>query len=349
MLIQFQNFLTFENIYLWANFGVLPFWLMLFFIPNSQITRFFINSIILPLFLSAAYLYVIYQTILLGDDLLAIFNLYLSLDDLYTIFATEGFLLVFWLHFISLNLFLGLWVSRDGNKYNIPKALIMIPLFIIYFAVYKMLNRMFPWGCKEEVYKSLVIEDLRQNDSTSTWRFNQNSALNDYVIIAKESWETMEVAAQQQGVAVARKPTAQQNKKNDEITASNEFDFTVDGSARRGYWSVTGDLVFPIKSSEKDKFAWAQTGEIAFLMKGGQPDVAVEPIEGITTKYTIEELSTRYKSSDWSKWAEEDEKPASPRPPGHAARDEAIKQNIISKLKTNTTFEAAVMELREFT
>ena len=111
MLIQFQNFLTFENIYLWANFGVLPFWLMLFFIPNSQITRFFINSIILPLILSAAYLYVIYQTILLGEDLLTIFNLYFSLDDLYTIFATEGFLLVFWLHFIFTSNFLALLKS----------------------------------------------------------------------------------------------------------------------------------------------------------------------------------------------------------------------------------------------
>ena len=157
MLIQFQNFLTFENIYLWANFGVLPFWLMLFFIPNSQITRFFINSIILPLILSAAYLYVIYQTILLGDDLLTIFNLYFSLDDLYTIFATEGFLLVFWLHFISLNLFLGLWVSRDGNKYNIPKSLIVIPLFVIYFS--GPLGLVFYWFVRIFYAKKLGFHD----------------------------------------------------------------------------------------------------------------------------------------------------------------------------------------------
>ena len=36
MLIQFQNYLTFENIYLWTNFGILPFWLMLIIIPNSK-------------------------------------------------------------------------------------------------------------------------------------------------------------------------------------------------------------------------------------------------------------------------------------------------------------------------
>ena len=134
MLIQFQNYLTFENIYLWANFGVLPFWLMLIFIPNSRFTQFFVNSIILPLILSAAYVYAIYQAILFEEPIFDFFKLYLNLDNLYTIFATESFLLVFWLHFLALNLFLGSWVSRDGVKYNISRSILFIPLILIYFA-----------------------------------------------------------------------------------------------------------------------------------------------------------------------------------------------------------------------
>ena len=133
MLIQFQNYFTFENIYLWANFGVLPFWLMLIFIPNSKFTQFFVNSIILPLILSAAYVYAIYQAILFEEPIFDFFKLYLNLDSLYTIFATESFLLVFWLHFLALNLFLGSWVSRDGVKYNISRSLLFIPLILIYF------------------------------------------------------------------------------------------------------------------------------------------------------------------------------------------------------------------------
>ena len=134
MLIQFQNYLTFENIYLWANFGVLQFWLMLIFIPNSKFTQFFVNSIILPLILSAAYVYAIYQAILFEEPIYDFFKLYLNLDSLYTIFATESFLLVFWLHFLALNLFLGSWVSRDGVKYNISRSILFIPLILIYFA-----------------------------------------------------------------------------------------------------------------------------------------------------------------------------------------------------------------------
>ena len=134
MLMQFQGYLTFETIYLWTNFGILPFWLMLIFIPNSKITQIFVNSIILPLILATAYVYTIYQTILLDEPIFDVFKLYLSLDNLYTIFATESFLLVFWLHFLALNLFLGSWVSRDGVKYSMPRNLIFIPLILIYFS-----------------------------------------------------------------------------------------------------------------------------------------------------------------------------------------------------------------------
>ena len=119
--------------YLWTNFVLLPFWLMLIIIPNSKITQIFINSVILPLILSTAYVYVIYQSVLLDEPIFDIFKLYLSLDNLYTVFATESFLLVFWLHFLTLNLFLGSWVSRDGVKHNISRSLVFFPLILIYF------------------------------------------------------------------------------------------------------------------------------------------------------------------------------------------------------------------------
>ena len=134
MLTEFQEYLTFENIYLWSNFGVMPLWILLIIIPNSRITQILINSVIIPLILSTAYLYIIYQAILLDEMSIDIFKLYLNLDNLYTVFATESFLLVFWIHFIGLNLFLGSWVSRDAFKYNMPKKLTLFPLILIYFA-----------------------------------------------------------------------------------------------------------------------------------------------------------------------------------------------------------------------
>ena len=134
MLIEFQHYLTFESIYIWTNLGILPFWLMIIFIPNWKISHIFINSVILPLILAVAYVYVFYQAILLNEPILDIFRLFFSLDNLYTVFAAESFLLVFWLHFVTLNLFLGSWLSRDAIKYNISRSLTIVPLILIYFS-----------------------------------------------------------------------------------------------------------------------------------------------------------------------------------------------------------------------
>tara|TARA_B100001123_G_C15171391_1_gene971535 strand:- start:767 stop:1159 length:393 start_codon:yes stop_codon:yes gene_type:complete len=106
---------------------------MLIIIPNSKFTQFFINSIILPLILSSAYIFVVYQAVLIDEPIIDIFKLYLSLDNLYTTFATESFLLFFWIHFLALNIFLGSWVSRDAIKYNISRGIVFLPLILIYF------------------------------------------------------------------------------------------------------------------------------------------------------------------------------------------------------------------------
>ena len=134
MISEFEIYLTVENIYFWSNIGILPFWLLLIFLPNSKFTRILTNSIVIPLILASAYSYVIYKAILLDEQILSIFNLYLNIEDLYTIFATESFLLIFWLHFLALNIFLGSWISIDALKYLIPKYFTGIILIFVYLS-----------------------------------------------------------------------------------------------------------------------------------------------------------------------------------------------------------------------
>ena len=133
MLIQFEEYLTIENIYLWSNFGVLPFWILLLLVPNSKFTQFLINSIILPLIFAVLYSYLLYQAIISDDSIVEIFELYFGLDSLYTIFANEKFLLLFWIHFLAINLFCGSWMVNDYQKFNMPKVLMFFPLIITYF------------------------------------------------------------------------------------------------------------------------------------------------------------------------------------------------------------------------
>ena len=134
MISHFEIYLTTENIYLWANYGIIPFWLMLIFIPNYRITQIFVNSIIIPLLLACAYTYLVYQTLLLEISLLEFFKLYLNMDELYTVFATESFLLIFWLHFLALNIFVGGWLAQDAIRHTIPRGVTILPLILVYFS-----------------------------------------------------------------------------------------------------------------------------------------------------------------------------------------------------------------------
>ncbi|MFL2889708.1 MAG: ABA4-like family protein [Pelagibacteraceae bacterium] len=133
MINNFQTYLTYENIYLLANWGVLPFWVLLILAPNNVLTKFIVHSIIAPLLLATAYIYIGYKIYLDGNIFLG-FDLYFGLDNLYTVFSEETFLLIFWLHFLSISLFIGAWIARDCQKYMIPKVICVFSLIITYFS-----------------------------------------------------------------------------------------------------------------------------------------------------------------------------------------------------------------------
>ena len=133
MINTLESLLTFENIYLFANWGVVPFWLLLVFIPNHAITKIFCHSIIVPLLLTIAYVFVARQIILEGSILKG-FNLYLGLDGLNEIYSNESLRLVFWLHFLAISLFIGSWIARDCQRYIVPKILSIPCIVITYFS-----------------------------------------------------------------------------------------------------------------------------------------------------------------------------------------------------------------------
>ena len=132
MINTLDGLLTFENIYLLANWGVVPFWLLLILMPNHNITKFFSHSIIAPLILAAAYIFVTRQIILEGN-IFEGFKLYLGLDGLDEIYSNESIRLIFWLHFLAISLFIGAWIARDSERHFIPKIISAPCILITYF------------------------------------------------------------------------------------------------------------------------------------------------------------------------------------------------------------------------
>ena len=132
MINNLLDILSYQNIYLLANWGVIPFWLLLIILPNHGVTNFFVQSIVAPFLLAGAYGFIAYNIFLEGNTLDS-FELYSGLDGLYSMFANEAFLLVFWFHFLAISLFLGAWISRDSQRYMVPRFFVIISLILTYF------------------------------------------------------------------------------------------------------------------------------------------------------------------------------------------------------------------------
>ena len=132
MIEQIYNYFTIEMLYYWVNLGVLPFWLMLIFFPQSHLCRYLVTSIFPIFVLSGVYLFMLYKSYLNSFDFTGNFNLYFGIDSISELFSDKTFLMMFWIHFISINLFTGGWIVKDSQKFSINKIILILPLIITY-------------------------------------------------------------------------------------------------------------------------------------------------------------------------------------------------------------------------
>ena len=133
MIEQIYTYFTTEMIFMWSNLGVLPFWLVLIIFPQSQICRVFVTSIFPIFILSLAYGYSLYLSFNDGYDFIRNFKLYLGLGAVSNLFSDKSFIVLFWLHFLAMNLFCGGWIVKDSQKFGVNKILMSFPLLITYF------------------------------------------------------------------------------------------------------------------------------------------------------------------------------------------------------------------------
>ena len=132
MIEQIYSYFSIEMLYLWVNIGVLPFWFLIIFFPQSQLCKYFVTSIFPIFLLGSAYLFLIYKSYLNSYDFLGNFNLYLGIEYLSDLFEDKSYLLLFWIHFVSINLFTGGWILKDSQRFYINKYLLAFPLILIY-------------------------------------------------------------------------------------------------------------------------------------------------------------------------------------------------------------------------
>ena len=133
MIDQIYTFFSIEMIYMWLNFGVLPFWFMLLFFPQTKICKIFVTSVFPFLVLATIDLYLIFEVFKNGFNFFDVFNLYLSIDELINLFSDNNYIILFWIHFLAINLFCGSWITKDYQRINMPKSLAFISIVLTYF------------------------------------------------------------------------------------------------------------------------------------------------------------------------------------------------------------------------
>ena len=132
MIEQIYTYFTIETLYMWINLGVLPFWFILIVFPQSHLSRIFVTSIFPFFILSGVYIFILYKSYLIGYDFDGNFSLYLGLSELSRLFEDHLYIMIFWTHFIAINLFIGGWIVKDSQKFAINKVLMAVPLIVTY-------------------------------------------------------------------------------------------------------------------------------------------------------------------------------------------------------------------------
>ena len=132
MFEQIYTYFTIETLYMWINLGVLPFWFILIVFPQSHLSRIFVTSIFPFFILGGVYIFILYKSYLIGYDFDGNFTLYLGLSELSRLFEDHLYIMIFWTHFIAINLFIGGWIAKDAQKFSINKVLTGVPLIVTY-------------------------------------------------------------------------------------------------------------------------------------------------------------------------------------------------------------------------
>ena len=132
MIEQIYTYFTIETLYMWINLGVLPFWFILIVFPQSHLSRIFVTSIFPFFILAGVYIFILYKSFLTGYDFDGNFSLYLGLNELSRLFEDHLYIMLFWTHFIAINLFIGGWIVKDSQKFSINNVLLALPLIITY-------------------------------------------------------------------------------------------------------------------------------------------------------------------------------------------------------------------------
>lgn len=107
-----------------SNLIVLPMWLLMLALPKWKVTRFLIDTKIVPVLLSLIYAFYIGISLYVGG--MMDFGSLASVMDLFT---KENAVLAGWVHYLAFDLLVGMWMLDQNRNLSIHQ-LLMVPCLL---------------------------------------------------------------------------------------------------------------------------------------------------------------------------------------------------------------------------
>ena len=133
-----------ELIYKLVHLLVLPSWILLVFAPNWRFTDKFVHAAFIPLIMIVIYVYFIGWAVFFGAG----GGGFGSLEAVMTGFDYPVVMLGGWVHYLVFDLFVGMWIARDGKRHGMAHAW-LVPCILLSFVfgpvglgLYLILRRM---------------------------------------------------------------------------------------------------------------------------------------------------------------------------------------------------------------
>lgn len=117
--------MTIEHVFLIANWGVLPPWLLLVFAPRWRVTKLCVHSIAPALLLAP-----LYAVLLFGDRPGPVGASFWTLEGVTRIFTTPWTITACWIHYLVFDLFVGAWEVRDAQRLKIRHPFVVPSLVL---------------------------------------------------------------------------------------------------------------------------------------------------------------------------------------------------------------------------
>lgn len=112
-----------DDMYLFLNFSVLPFWALIIFVPFLKITDTLVHSVLAPIVLGVTYAWLL-ANVMGGAVQMPDGAGFATLDALAKTFSVKEAIVAGWAHYLVFDLFVGAWIARDAQRIGLNQFIV---------------------------------------------------------------------------------------------------------------------------------------------------------------------------------------------------------------------------------